>query len=266
MISLRDITLENIEAIVSLSDSINDELVSPNDLSIVEWLLRDDAWLRAIYAEETPVGLVMVQDIPDWHSYHVWRLMVGKSFQKNGFGRDAMEQVIERYKRRPGAYMLTTFVAEKDGNAEGFYRKLGFERDGRQQMNQNGMTLEWADEPAENEWPSIPTGADFTLEPIRSGMLRTIKRIYLSLSEDKFDGGQSPWMMIACSELDKEKDKVKAICANGYPVGYAICSPGDMTIKSCFIAGPYNDKGIEDQLILGGKSLKGGFFINSTFS
>ena len=111
------------------------------DLSIAEWLLRDDAWLRAIYADDAPVGLVMLQDIPDWHIYHVWRLMVGRSYQKNGFGRGAMEQVIERYKRRPGAYMLTTFVADKDGNAEGFYIKLGFERDGRQQSGSQPCPL-----------------------------------------------------------------------------------------------------------------------------
>jgi diamine N-acetyltransferase len=249
MITLRDVTSENISAIVSLNETVGGELVAPNDLSIAEWLLRDDAWLRAIYADDTPVGLVMLQDIPDWHIYAVWRLMVGKRYQRKGFGRDAMEQVIEQYKRRPGAYMLTTFVADKDGNAEGFYRKLGFERDGRQQMKQFGMALKWADPPAENEWPPVPDDAEITLETIRSGMLRTINRIYLSIPEEKREGLESPWMMIVCSKFDKYKDTVRAICANGYPVGFAVCGAQDATIKASYIAAPYQEIGIEARLI-----------------
>ena len=119
MITLRAVTPENVRAVVRLSETVSGELVAPNDLSIAEWLLRDDAWLRAIYADDTPAGLVMVQDIPDWRVYHIWRLMVGKRYQRKGLGRSAMEQVIERYKRRPGAYQLTTFAANKEGDAEG---------------------------------------------------------------------------------------------------------------------------------------------------
>jgi diamine N-acetyltransferase len=250
MVALREVTAENIHAVVSLSEASDEELVAPNDLSIAEWLLRDDAWLQAIYADDTPVGLVMVQDIPDWHIYHVWRLMVGRGYQGRGFGRSAMEQVMERYKRRPGAYMLTTFVADRDENAEGFYTKLGFERDGRQQMEQIGMALTWADPPAEGEWPSVPNDADITVEAIRSGMLRTIKRIYLSIPEDELEGLPSPWMMIACSKLDKRKDKVQAICANGYPIGFAVCSAHDATIKASYVAAPYRESGIGASLII----------------
>jgi diamine N-acetyltransferase len=247
MITLREVTSENLKAIVGLSETIDNELVAPNDLSIAEWLLRDDAWLRAIYAGSTPAGLVMVQDIPDWHVYHVWRLMVGSSYQGKGYGREAMEQVIARYKRRPGAYVITTFVAEKEGSAERFYSKLGFERDGRRQMDQIGMALKWGDPPGEEE----PADPEITLETVRSGMLRTIGRTYQSLSEDKPEGLQSPWTLIAMSRLDGDQDEVRAICANGYPVGFAICDPQDGTIKASCIAVPYQGFRLEARLVDG---------------
>jgi diamine N-acetyltransferase len=249
MIALREVTSENVRAVVDLGEGVSGELVASNDLSIAEGLLRDDAWLRAIYADDTPVGLVMVQAIPDWHVYHIWRLMVGQRYQGRGFGRAAVEQVIERYKRRPGAYQVTTFVADKDGNAEGFYRKLGFERDGRQQMGQFGMALQWADPPAENEWPSLPDDAEIALETACFGMLRTINRVYLSLPEEKRQGLASPWMMIVRSRLDQNEDTVKAICANGYPVGYVVRGAQDAAIKASYIAAPYCEMGIEGRWI-----------------
>jgi diamine N-acetyltransferase len=249
MITLEEVTSENLRAIVELSENIDDELVAPNNLSIAEWLLRDDAWLRAIYAGGNPVGLVMVQDIPDWHVYHVWRLMVGSSYQGKGYGREAMEQVIARYKRRPGAYVITTFVAEKEGNAERFYNKLGFERDGRRQMDQIGMALKWGDPPGEDEWPSIPTDPEITLETVHSGMLRTINRIYQSLPEGQLEGLPSPCTLIAMSRLDEDQDEVRAICANGYPVGFAICDPQDGMIKASYIAAPYQELEFEARVV-----------------
>ena len=77
-----------------------------------------------IYDGDIPVGFVMIQDIPDYNIYTVWRLMIGEKYQGKGYGRSAMEQVIEKYKKRPGAYLITTWVVDK-GNAEEFYKEAG---------------------------------------------------------------------------------------------------------------------------------------------
>jgi chromosome segregation ATPase len=45
MISLRDITVENADTIVGLTMPGDAGLVAPNEISIAESLLRDDAWL-----------------------------------------------------------------------------------------------------------------------------------------------------------------------------------------------------------------------------
>jgi len=239
MIDLRDVTAENLDGVVALSEGVEERLVAPNDLSIAEWLLRDDGWLRAIYADETLVGLVLVQDIPDWSVYHVWRLMIGTAFRRRGYGRIAMEQVIERYRRRPGAHAMTTFAANTEGDAEAFYRKLGFVRDGREQSGQVGLELKWSEPLAEDAWPVVPEDAAITLEPVRSGCVRTIRRAYLSVDESKREELVSPWTMIARSKLDPSAERIEAICANGYPIGYAMCDPSGMGIRATCIAAAY---------------------------
>jgi hypothetical protein len=95
MISLREVTRENLDIIVALSDGVEERLVAPNSLSIVEWLPRDDGWLQAIYEDEAPAGLVVVQDIPDWSVHHVWRLMIGNAFQRRGYGDGAGDRAVQ---------------------------------------------------------------------------------------------------------------------------------------------------------------------------
>jgi diamine N-acetyltransferase len=248
-ITLREVTPENLDALVDLSDPLDEGLVAPNALSIAEWALRDDAWMRAIYAGRVPVGLVMVQDGPDWHVYHVWRLMIGQRYHRRGFGRRAMEQVIDHYRRRPGAHALTTFVADRDGNAEQFYAKLGFERDGRTQMSQFGMALEWSDALAADQWPPVPDDVQIALEPVRSGMLRTIDRAYRSLPEEERQRTECPLTTIARARLADQQDSVWAVCAHGFPIGFAVCDAQGTAMRAICIAAPYRGRGFEHALV-----------------
>jgi hypothetical protein len=85
------------------------------------------------------------------------------------------------------------------------------------------------------------------LEPIRSGTLRIIKRIYESLVEDTQRNVQSPLIGVTLSEFGKGKEVVKAVCANENPIGFAICDSQN-NVKQMHIAAPYKDKGINNDL------------------
>jgi hypothetical protein len=112
-------------------------------------------------------------------------------------------------------------------------------------MGQIGMALRWADPVADDEWPSVPANTEITLETIRSGMLRTIRRAYLSIPSEEREGLETPLAMIIQSRLEKSEDQAKAICANGYPVGFAICDAQDASVKATCIALPYQGLGLE---------------------
>jgi len=131
-VTLREITRENLTDVLRLQVAPDQKgLVADNGCSIAQGCFHDEAWFRAIYAGEAPVGFVMLSEEPDKPEYYVWRLMIGARHQRMGFGRRAMELVIERVRGRPNATELLLGVVPKDGSALDFYAGLGFEDTGR---------------------------------------------------------------------------------------------------------------------------------------
>ena len=143
-VSLREVTSETVRDILRLSDTLQppqSHMVAPNAVSIAQAHFEPRAWFRAIYADETPVGFVMLYDAPEEPTYFLWRLMIATPHQGKGFGRRALELLIERVKTRPGATELLVSCGEGDGSPEGFYRKLGFKRNGKMYDDEVGLSL-----------------------------------------------------------------------------------------------------------------------------
>ena len=67
--------------------------MAPNSVSIAQAYFEPKAWFRAVYADEEPVGFVMVHEDPDEPEYFLWRLMIDEEHQGNGFGRRVLDQV-----------------------------------------------------------------------------------------------------------------------------------------------------------------------------
>ena len=142
-VSLREVTCANLAAILNLSVSENQQgLVASNAKSIAEAHYSDDAWFRAIYADETPIGFVMLSDVLDKAEYYLWRMMVDAAHQGRGYGRRAVELLIEHVRTRPGATELFTSHVKREGNAGKFYRKLSFAYTGEEHNGELIMRLE----------------------------------------------------------------------------------------------------------------------------
>jgi diamine N-acetyltransferase len=130
-VSLREITADTVRSICDLSVREDQkQFVAANAVSIAQAYFEKRAWFRAIYADETPVGFIMLYDDPDKPEYFLWRLMTDHRFQGLGFGRQAMGLLIERVKTRPKATELMTSIHQAEGSPQGFYEKLGFELTG----------------------------------------------------------------------------------------------------------------------------------------
>ncbi len=88
------------------------------------------AWYRAVYAEKTPIDVIMLDDDPQKHIYYLWRFMVAPPFQSRGFGAAAIKLLINHVKTRPKtSELLPSYIDHKNGPA-GFYRSLGFAETG----------------------------------------------------------------------------------------------------------------------------------------
>lgn len=143
-VTLREITAETVHEVCRLSNSLTPPqkyMVAPNAVSIAQAHFDDHAWFRAIYADEAPVGFMMLYDDPEIPDYFLWRLMVARPHQGKGFGRRAMELLIDHVRARPGATVLETSCEQGPGNPEGFYRKLGFVRSGKMFDDEVGLIL-----------------------------------------------------------------------------------------------------------------------------
>jgi diamine N-acetyltransferase len=128
-IALREVTGETVHTICGLSDTLLEyqtRMVAPNAVSIAQAHFDPKAWFRAIYADEEPVGFVMLYDDPETPAYYLWRFMIAGPHQGKGYGMRALELVLDYVRTRPNATEITLSYVPIDGNPEPFYRKLGF--------------------------------------------------------------------------------------------------------------------------------------------
>lgn len=130
-VALREITEKTLDAILGLQVGEHQrKFIADNARSIAQAHFSAHAWFKAIFADDTPVGFVMLWDDPDKPEYYLWRLMVDARYQGNGFGRSAVKLLIRHVRSRPNASELLTSVVQADGGPQGFYERLGFELTG----------------------------------------------------------------------------------------------------------------------------------------
>ncbi|MGF1481898.1 MAG: GNAT family N-acetyltransferase [Cyanophyceae cyanobacterium] len=141
VITLQEVTQENLDDILDLKvTSEQENFIASNAVSIAQaHFYPDVTWFRAIYADETPVGFVLLDDDPVKSLYALWRFMIDARFQRRGFGKRALELVLEYVKTRPGAKMLTTSCVPGEGSPEEFYKKMGFTSTG--EMDEDGELI-----------------------------------------------------------------------------------------------------------------------------
>lgn len=127
-VSLREVTKETLRDITRLKVSPGQErLVATNAESIAEaYFSPGVAWFRAVYADDTPVGFVMLEDDAAKEHYYLWRFMIDARYQRGGIGRRALELLFEYVRTRPGARALYTSCVPGEGSPGPFYEKMGF--------------------------------------------------------------------------------------------------------------------------------------------
>lgn len=142
-VSLREITQDTLPLFLKLDVAESQtRMVANNAVSIAEAYFEKYAWFRGIYADETPVGFVMLYDNPDKPEYYLWRLMIGAAFQGMGYGRQAIALLATYVKSRPNATeLLVSHVKDMPGNPGPFYEKLGFDYTGEEDDGELVMRL-----------------------------------------------------------------------------------------------------------------------------
>ena len=144
-ITLRPITEDNfIDAFnLKLRDG-QERFVSHPIRSLAQaYVYRDQCQPFGIYSGETMVGYVMViydYDVPE---YDIWHMMTDGSQQGNGFGKAALELVLEYIKGKPfGDSGRVALTCNKDNHAAlNLYKSFGFELTGSEDDDEVELAL-----------------------------------------------------------------------------------------------------------------------------
>lgn len=141
-VELREITKETVRNILRLKVTPEqDNFVAPNAVSLSEALFEEKAWYRAIYANDEPVGFLMLYDDAEKADYYLWRFMIAAEHQGKGYGAEAIRLLIEYVKTRPNATKLELSYVPAEGGPEKFYLKQGFKNTGRVEHGENVMEM-----------------------------------------------------------------------------------------------------------------------------
>jgi diamine N-acetyltransferase len=136
-VTLREINAETVRSVVKLAvTEYQNRFVASNAVSLAQALFSPEAWFRAIYLGEEPVGFVMLSDqsllvpSPENPEVWVWRFMVDSKHQRMGIGRSALLLVIEHVRQKGCFRKLLISYVPGDGGPSDLYSSLGFKPTG----------------------------------------------------------------------------------------------------------------------------------------
>jgi diamine N-acetyltransferase len=142
-VTLREITKDTVRTILRLDVGEHQKrYVAPNGVSIAQAHFEPKAWFRAVYADEEPIGFVMVHEDPEEPEYFLWRLMIDHQHQGNGYGRRVLEEVVDRVRGLPNATLLKTSYIPGEGSPGAFYHRMGFVDTGEEDEGELVTVLE----------------------------------------------------------------------------------------------------------------------------
>ena len=143
---VRPVDKANHEAVLKLQVAAGQRhLVASPERSLAQVAYEPRGRALALFDGDTAVGMMLLydarQDDEDpANQLYVWRLMVDARFQQRGYGRLAMQWVLDEARRGGYAEVGLSHV-DRPGHAGGFYEKLGFAYTGEVDEGERKMLL-----------------------------------------------------------------------------------------------------------------------------
>jgi len=145
LIELKPITEENFIDAFNLTLAPGQErFVSHPIRSLAQaYVYRNQCQPFGIYKEGRMVGYVMViydYDIPE---YDIWHMMIDERAQGHGYGREALDRVIEYIRTKPfGDSSRVALTCNRDNvNARRLYEDKGFNPTGNEDEDEIELTM-----------------------------------------------------------------------------------------------------------------------------
>lgn len=129
MLHLKTITKDNwIEAISLKVREDQRNFVATNAVSLAQLNFLENFHAKGIYNDEEMVGFALYGIDEDDHEYWIYRMMIDEKHQGKGFGKEAVNLVIEDIKNMKEERHQTITLSYEPTNihAKRVYEKMGF--------------------------------------------------------------------------------------------------------------------------------------------
>lgn len=144
MVVLKEITRENLDEVLALSVAEHQKaFVSTTADSLAQaYVYRETAFPFAIYADDKPVGFIMLGYYEARNQYTLWKFLIDKEHQGKGYGKEALKQGITYLTEQFGAKEIYTGVSLGNEAAKGLYKSVGFVETGLIEDGMEELRLE----------------------------------------------------------------------------------------------------------------------------
>ena len=132
MLRLKEIDRYNFADIIALSTAPEQaHFMVTNAFSLAQAGVQPECLPLAVYEGNDPVGFLMYGMDPDDREYWIYRLMIDYRYQSEGYGRDALNMLLERIQADREHHTVFISTHPDNKNAQLLYEGAGFVRDGR---------------------------------------------------------------------------------------------------------------------------------------
>mgnify|MGYP001101249915 CR=1 FL=1 len=141
MVELKEITNDIFEKIINLKVYEHQEaFVSSVTHSLAQaWLYKETAFPFAIYADNIPIGFIMMGYYASRDQYTLWKFLIDKEYQNKGYGRKALLLGIDYLIKTFDVREIYTGVLAGNEAAKHLYSSFGFKMTGKVENNMEEM-------------------------------------------------------------------------------------------------------------------------------
>lgn len=144
MILFKEIDRENFWECVDIAVSEEQaDFVTSNAVSIAQAKVQPECIPLAVYNDDAMVGFLMYCIDEDDSEYWIYRMMIDKNHQSKGYGKEALEKLLEIIKGDKTHNKIFLGVHKDSISAVNLYKSFGFEFNGQVFGSEHIMRLDY---------------------------------------------------------------------------------------------------------------------------
>jgi diamine N-acetyltransferase len=144
LVHLREIDRHNVWDCVGLKVAEHQrDFVASNVISLAQAKAQEECIPLAVYDDDTMVGFLMYCIDVDDNNYWIYRVMMGAQYQGKGYGKKALELLINKIKEDKSHDKILLGVHIESEYAVKLYKSCGFEFTGQIMDGEHIMQLNY---------------------------------------------------------------------------------------------------------------------------